>query len=307
MTSLTPARLALRSTVALKALMAVTGLIMIGYLLAHMYGNLKVFAGRPRSTTTRTTCAFSASPSCRAACAVGHPRVVLVSVLGHMYAAFKLVAPARPAAGSPATRQPGPDRGPANLRVVHPAVGRVGHRPVRALPPDAPDLEHRRARWAAPEPYDRVVNGFRIWWVVVVYTVAMVAVGFHLRHGTWSALTTLGANCPASPGAASTCWRTPCGRDWSPSVPASPVRDRVRAGESRPSPMSPSGRWPDAKRSREPRIAGACARDRRTASGLITPSTPTPTTSPGRTSPTPRPQLARSRSAGRSAGSPPSW
>jgi succinate dehydrogenase / fumarate reductase cytochrome b subunit len=46
----------------------------------------------------------------------------------------------------------------------------------------------------APEPYDRVVNGFRIWTVVLAYTVAMVAVGFHLRHGVWSALTTLGAN-----------------------------------------------------------------------------------------------------------------
>ena len=23
---------------------------------------------------------------------------------------------------------------------------------------------------AAPEPYERVVNGFQIWWVVVVYT-----------------------------------------------------------------------------------------------------------------------------------------
>ena len=39
-----------------------------------------------------------------------------------------------------------------------------------------------------------MVNGFQIWWVVLIYTVAMVAVGFHLRHGTWSALTTLGAN-----------------------------------------------------------------------------------------------------------------
>ena len=43
--SLTPAQQATRSTVALKALMAVTGLILIGYLLAHMYGNLKIFAG----------------------------------------------------------------------------------------------------------------------------------------------------------------------------------------------------------------------------------------------------------------------
>ena len=44
-TSLTSAQKAARSTVAVKALMAVSGLIMIGYLLAHMYGNLKIFAG----------------------------------------------------------------------------------------------------------------------------------------------------------------------------------------------------------------------------------------------------------------------
>jgi succinate dehydrogenase / fumarate reductase cytochrome b subunit len=47
---------------------------------------------------------------------------------------------------------------------------------------------------AAAEPYDRVVNGFQIWSVVLAYTIAMIAVGFHVRHGTWSALTTLGAN-----------------------------------------------------------------------------------------------------------------
>ena len=28
----------------------------------------------------------------------------------------------------------------------------------------------------------------------LLYTIALIAVGFHLRHGTWSALTTLGAN-----------------------------------------------------------------------------------------------------------------
>ena len=41
------------------------------------------------------------------------------------------------------------------------------------------------------------MNGFQIWWVVLSYTIAMLAVGFHLRHGTWSALTTLGANTSA--------------------------------------------------------------------------------------------------------------
>ena len=45
-TTLSPTQRAVRTTVALKALMAITGLIMIGYLLPHMYGNLKVFAGQ---------------------------------------------------------------------------------------------------------------------------------------------------------------------------------------------------------------------------------------------------------------------
>jgi succinate dehydrogenase / fumarate reductase cytochrome b subunit len=39
-----------------------------------------------------------------------------------------------------------------------------------------------------------VVNGFQIWWVVLAYTIAVLAVGLHVRHGTWAALTTLGAN-----------------------------------------------------------------------------------------------------------------
>ena len=44
-TSLTIHQRALRSTVARKALMAVTGLILIMFLLVHMYGNLKMFVG----------------------------------------------------------------------------------------------------------------------------------------------------------------------------------------------------------------------------------------------------------------------
>ena len=34
-----------RSTIALKLLMAVSGLVFIGFVLLHMYGNLKAFAG----------------------------------------------------------------------------------------------------------------------------------------------------------------------------------------------------------------------------------------------------------------------
>jgi succinate dehydrogenase cytochrome b subunit len=44
----------------------------------------------------------------------------------------------------------------------------------------------------AGHPYADVVDQFRRWPVVVVYTLAILAVGFHLRHGIDSALRTLG-------------------------------------------------------------------------------------------------------------------
>ena len=42
------------------------------------------------------------------------------------------------------------------------------------------------------EVYDNVVADFSRWYITLAYTAAMIAVGFHVRHGTWSALQTLG-------------------------------------------------------------------------------------------------------------------
>jgi succinate dehydrogenase / fumarate reductase cytochrome b subunit len=40
------------------------------------------------------------------------------------------------------------------------------------------------------EVYDNVVADFSRWYVTLAYTVAMIALGFHLRRGAWSALQT---------------------------------------------------------------------------------------------------------------------
>ena len=50
---------------------------------------------------------------------------------------------------------------------------------------------------ASPSPYERVLNTFGEWYMVLAYTVALLAVGFHLRHGVWAAGMTLGANTSA--------------------------------------------------------------------------------------------------------------
>jgi succinate dehydrogenase / fumarate reductase cytochrome b subunit len=45
--------------------------------------------------------------------------------------------------------------------------------------------------------YGNLVASFRIWWVVLFYLVAMIALGLHLFHGTWSSPRTLGYARPS--------------------------------------------------------------------------------------------------------------
>jgi len=181
----------------LKALMAVSGLIMIGYLLAHMYGNLKVFAGAESFNTYAHHLRTLGEPILPYAGALWVIRVVLIaSILVHAYAAFRLWARANHARGGAKRYQTtktklGVQRTYASFTlrwggviILLFVIYHLLHLTFNTIHPGG----------AAPDPYQRLVNGFQVWWVVLSYTIAVVAVGFHLRHGIWSSLTTLGAN-----------------------------------------------------------------------------------------------------------------
>ena len=184
---------------ALKALMAVTGIIMIGYLLAHMYGNLKVFAGASSFDSYAEHLRELGEPILPRTGLLWILRVVLLaSVIGHTYAAVKLWARARKARGGGTTKRYQSTKGRNGVQRSYASftlrwggvvillfvIFHLLHFTWNTIHPGG----------ASGSPYERVVNGFGVWWVVVAYTLAMVAVGFHLRHGMWSALTTLGAN-----------------------------------------------------------------------------------------------------------------
>jgi len=49
--------------------------------------------------------------------------------------------------------------------------------------------------------YSNTIAAFQSWPVVMAYVVAVVALGFHLHHGLWSAFQTLGVNHPRINGA----------------------------------------------------------------------------------------------------------
>lgn len=177
--------------------MAITGLILIGYLVAHMYGNLKIFAGEAAFNDYAHHLRTLGEPILPYSGALWVIRVVLiVAVLAHMYAAFSLWSRAHQARGG--TRRYRSSKSRRGVQRTYASftlrwggviillfvIYHLLHLTWNTIHPGG----------AAAEPFDRVVNGFQIWWVVLAYTIAMIAVGFHLRHGMWSALTTLGAN-----------------------------------------------------------------------------------------------------------------
>jgi succinate dehydrogenase / fumarate reductase cytochrome b subunit len=196
-TTLTPAQQASRSTVALKALMAVSGLIMIGYLLAHMYGNLKLFAGQNSFDDYAHHLRTLGEPILPYGGLLWIIRVVLLaSIFGHFYAALALWSRARKARGGSkryhsTKNKRGVQRSYASFTlrwggvvILLFVIFHLLHFTWNTIHPGG----------ASGSPYERVVNGFGVWWVVLAYTLAMLAVAFHLRHGISSALTTLGAN-----------------------------------------------------------------------------------------------------------------
>ncbi|GAA4369565.1 succinate dehydrogenase cytochrome b subunit [Paeniglutamicibacter cryotolerans] len=199
MMSISPTRTrATASSSALHALMAVGGLIMVLFLLAHMYGNLKVFAGQEAFDGYSAYLRTVLEPLLPYGGALWILRVILLLSVGtHIWAAFVLWHRSRAATGgrggyryqSNAHRR-GVQRSYSSftmrwggLTIALFVVYHLLHLTVNVISPGG----------ASESPYLRMVNGFSIWWVVLSYAVALVALCLHLRHGIFSALASLGA------------------------------------------------------------------------------------------------------------------
>lgn len=187
------------STVGKKVIMAVTGLIGVGFLVVHMAGNLQAFQGRDKLNAYG---ALLHGPAAELTLAV---RVVLVvSVILHGLMAWQLTQRARAARPIGYARRE-PQAATWASRTMRwggvfllAFIGfHLRHFTTRTIDP---------ARWAYQHDgagrydiYGNVVASFRIPWVTALYLVAMVFLGLHLWHGVWSFGRSLGV-APASPG-----------------------------------------------------------------------------------------------------------
>ncbi len=186
-----------RSTIGKKIIMAVSGLIGIGFVIAHMAGNLQVFVGADKIN------AYGGLLHGPLAEVTWGLRVVLiVAVALHVLMAVQLTQralSARPV--SYEQREPQVStlasrtmRWGGVLLVVF-IVVHILHFTTQRIDP---------AGWVGKtdaaghrDIYGNIVASFHLWWVTTFYVAAMIALGLHLYHGAWSSLRTLGYAKPS--------------------------------------------------------------------------------------------------------------
>ncbi|MFB6612901.1 succinate dehydrogenase [Streptomyces sp. NPDC085524] len=178
------------STIGKKTVMAVSGLIMLGYLVVHMLGNLKIFFGADEFNGYAHWLRTLGEPFLHHEWALWIVRVVLLAaVVAHAVSAYQLSRrdiKARPVKYAHKRRRASYATRTMRWGGVILALFIVWH----LL--DLTTLTVNERAWAG-HPYQNVLATFSTWYGNTIYIVAMAALGLHIRHGFWSAAQTLGA------------------------------------------------------------------------------------------------------------------
>lgn len=183
-----------RSAVGKKAVMAVTGLILFGFVLTHMIGNLKLYAGAEAMNAYGEFLREVGYPAVPHSGVLWFLRIVLlVAVVLHIWSAWELTRMARVARPQEY----------AFKSKVHTSYASRTLRwgGVIILLFVIYHLLHLTWGTVHPgfepgKPYENVVAGFQVWWVSLFYIAANLALGLHLYHGLWSFFQTMGWNHP---------------------------------------------------------------------------------------------------------------
>ncbi|WP_084780702.1 succinate dehydrogenase cytochrome b subunit [Planobispora rosea] len=176
-----------------KAVMAVTGAILVLFLVGHMTGNLKAFFGADSFNEYASFLRTMGEPLLPGRVALTIVEVVLgVAIILHMWSAISL---ARRAGKARPVRYAARRKAQASGYAVH-TMRYGGVVILLFVIYHLLDLTFgtvNPAGWDGT-PYERLVASFapERWWVTAFYVVAVLMVGLHLRHGLWSAFQTLG-------------------------------------------------------------------------------------------------------------------
>jgi len=180
-----------RSTIALKMLMAGSGLIFIGFLLLHMYGNLKVFAGEEAFNAYAHHLRTFGEPMLPYEGLLWVIRaVLLVSLIVHVTCAIILTGRAHKARTTKYVMKKNKGSSIASrtmrwggLALFLFIVWHLFNFTIGKYNPQGHGTDN---------PFQLYVDNFETPWITAIYLAAMAALAMHLLHGVWSACQTLG-------------------------------------------------------------------------------------------------------------------
>ncbi len=183
------------TSVGKKAVMALTGLILVGFVIVHMLGNLKVYQGEEKFNAYAVWLREVGAP------ALGHDQflwlarlTLFVATVLHIVAAAQLTQMSYAARPVRYARKEAIQATYASrtmrwggviitlfviYHLLHFTFGAIGFAPGQYRPMSV---------------YRNIVTGFSVWYVSSFYVAAMIALGLHMHHGVWSMFQSLGVN-----------------------------------------------------------------------------------------------------------------
>jgi succinate dehydrogenase / fumarate reductase, cytochrome b subunit len=173
--------------------MAITGVIFMGYVLAHMLGNLKLYQGAEEFNAYADFLRRLLYPITPEVATLNLMRAVLVlALIGHVVASIQLTQMNRRA-------RPESYRSKRDFIAADFAARTMRWTGVIVLLFLAYHLADLTWGWANPAPegasiYEKVVASFSVPAVSAFYLLANLALGVHLYHGVWSLFQSLGIN-----------------------------------------------------------------------------------------------------------------
>ncbi|MSY83742.1 MAG: succinate dehydrogenase [Actinobacteria bacterium] len=180
-----------RSTITLKLVMAVSGLVFIGFVLSHMYGNLKAFSGELAFNEYAEHLRTLGEPLLPYSGLLWIIRVgLIVSLVVHVGSAVVLARRAHAARPVKYANRKYKNSSFSSRTMRWGGLTILVFLTWHLL--NFTIVKINPAGGETNNPYRLMVDTFDLWWMTLIYLAAMAALALHLHHGTFSALQTLG-------------------------------------------------------------------------------------------------------------------
>ena len=186
-----------QTTIGKKVVMAISGLILIGFVIGHMLGNLQIMQELMEPGKGKTALnAYAAWLHSMPGLLWGARVTLIIATAAHAWSAISLIkqnSDARPVKYARQVRQASTAASKSmkfgGIAILFFIVYHLLHLTCGSVGP-----EHTMLADGGVDVYQNVVSGFSVPYIAGLYVVAQVFLALHLYHGVWSMTQTLGLN-----------------------------------------------------------------------------------------------------------------